>query len=466
MNKFYRWLARYVLPANTDSSWTWKMLLSLMPFLLLVLLKPAGLNNLQALVTGSIVLVVIWWSANLTKKIPASLFLLAIFCITRAAPFTTIFSFPLSETFPLLALTYVFSAAISHSGLVEHFLQPLLSRYVHTTGQCMAAFLLSMYLTFYLIPQPLARLFTLLAIYKQFFTETNLSPAAKSVLCYSLYMFHGASGLSLKDGDMIFNYAAVSFAGIPISNWEWARAMFIPVTILCILLGIMISVVFRKELAGPPIEVRSQKKPEPLTAAQRKAGWIILGTLLLWMTAPLHQISGTWVTLCSVFLLFRIGILHREDWKAIDISTLVFLAAAFSIGGVMKSCGAAEKLFGMFRNIFPAAFSPVYLCLMILVAMLIHMVLGSNTTTVSVVIPGLMILCQPVVPPQLIVFSTVVGLNYHAIVPFHSVVLMIGAAQGDFPANYVTRTAVPLTLLVFAVAVGLFYPYWKLLGLF
>lgn len=466
MNKVNPWLRSYVLPTVTDRKWAIKMGLSLIPFLLLLLLRPAGLNGVQALVTASIVLIVIWWSANLIQKIPSSLLLLGIFCACQAAPLTTIFSFPLSETFPLLALTYVFSAAISHSGLVEHFLQPLLARYVHTPIQCMGAFLLSFYLTFYVIPQPIARLFMMLTIYKQFFAGTTLSPVVKSVLYYALYMFHGASVLSVKEADMIFNYAAVSFSGVAVSSGDWIKAMFIPVTLLCLLLGVMLFLVFRKELAGVRIQVTSQAESKALTEQQRKAMWIILGTVILWMTTPLHHVSGTWVTLVSVFLLFRIGILTKKDWGTIDVSTLVFLAAAFSIGGVMKACGAADALFGLFRNVFPETFSPKYLCIMVLVTMLIHMILGSNTTTVSVVIPGLMILCQPAVPAQLIVFSTVIGLNYHAIVPFHSVVLMIGAAQGDFPANYVTRTAVPLTALVYLSALVLFYPYWKLIGLF
>lgn len=52
-------------------------------------------------------------------------------------------------------------------------------------------------------------------------------------------------------------------------------------------------------------------------------------------------------------ILFGLGMLHKEDLRTIDVTTLIFLTAAFSIGGVMKSCGAADKVFGVLQGIFP-----------------------------------------------------------------------------------------------------------------
>lgn len=159
------------------------------------------------------------------------------------------------------------------------------------------------------------------------------------------------------------------------------------------------------------------------------------------MTSGLHGLDSTLVTLVAVVLLFAVGVLRRKDFGAIDVTTLVFLTAAFSIGGVMQACGAADKVFSLFRNVFPPALSLRYLLTMIAICMVLHLILGSNTTTLSVVVPGLILLCGRQVPQPVIVYAAILSVSFHAILPFHSVAMMIGASDGHFPPGYVTRFA-------------------------
>ena len=102
---------------------------------------------------------------------------------------------------------------------------------------------------------------------------------------------------------------------------------------------------------------------------------------------------------------------------------------------------------------------------MVLVSMLLHMILGSNTTTLSVAVPGMIILCGQTVASPVIVFTAVTSVSFHALLPFHSVAMMIGASNGYFPARYVTRMGLALTVLTFAAVAGVFYPYWNMCGL-
>lgn len=183
------------------------------------------------------------------------------------------------------------------------------------------------------------------------------------------------------------------------------------------------------------------------------------------MTGSLHGLNSTLITLVGTLALFALGILGREDWKAIDVTTLLFLTAALSIGGVMKSCGAAQLIFGLLEGLFPARFSPCYLLVMVLVTMLLHMILGSNTTTLSVVIPGMMLLCGQVVSEPVIIYTAILGVSFHALLPFHSVSMMVGASNGYFPARLVTKMGLPLTVLVYLAALCIFLPYWHLIAL-
>ena len=186
---------------------------------------------------------------------------------------------------------------------------------------------------------------------------------------------------------------------------------------------------------------------------RRRYGWVLRSTIY------------TLITVAATGILFGIRILHKEDWKAVDVTTLIFLTAAFAIGGVMKACGAADIVFGLMRGIFPAEFSARYLFVMILVSMLLHMILGSNTTTLSVVVPGMMLLCGQTVDSPVIVFTAILSVSFHAVLPFHSVSMMVGASNGYFPSGYVTRMGLPTTILVYLAAAGVFLPYWKWIGL-
>lgn len=462
-----RVMRQYVLPEQMKKKWFLKIGVSLVVPLLILLIRPIGLTVRQSVVAASVLLAIIWWSSGIVKKIPASVFLTLVFCIASGTGMRTVFAFPLSETFPMIIITYLFSQAISNSGLIDQIFQPFLLKFVHTPIQCLAAMVVLFYLTMYVIPQPLARLIIVATMFDQFLKKTSLPEQTRSVLMYAVFLMEAVVNMSAKDADMIMNHVAAGFSEIPISNGMWMSCMLIPTVVCCILVCILFAVVFHKEMSGYKLEV---KKEDGQTAAgfsgKQKAAMLIIGlTVLLWMTHGIHGLNNTLITVAATALLFGIGILHREDLKTIDITTLIFLTAAFAIGGVMKECGAADKVFGQLTGIFPEHFSVGYLMLMVLVSMALHMMLGSNTTTLSVVVPGMMILCRTTVSSPVIVFTAIVSVSFHAILPFHSVSMMIGASNGYFPSKYVTRFGIPATLLVYVTAACVFLPFWHFMGL-
>lgn len=412
-------LKKYVLPDAVNAVWGMKLAASLLIPLGILLFQPLGLNARQSGVLAGVLLTIIWWSANIVKKIPASVFLLAVFCAVSGAGFQKVFSFPLSETFPMLVVTYLFSRAISNAGILEKIILPVLERTVHTAFACVPAIILTFFLMVYVVPQPLARLIIV----------------------------------------------AAEFSAAEITNRIWMREMFLPTALVCVLVVGLFGFLFRRQLAGHSISMGRGERIKGFSKREKAASGIILATVLLWMTQDIHGINSTLVTLAAVILLFAIKTLRLKDFNAIDGTTLIFLTAAFSIGGVMEACGAADKVFGLFSGVFPSEFSVVYLWIMVAISMALHMLLGSNTTTLSVVVPGMMLLCGEQVPAEVIVFTAVVSVSFHAILPFHSVSMMMGASDGYFPSGYVTRFGLPATLLVYFAAAAVYLPYWRLTGL-
>ncbi|MEZ3470096.1 MAG: anion permease [Schaedlerella sp.] len=456
---------QYILPDRIHGKWLLELAASLAVPLGILVCQPIGLTLRQSAVAAGVLLTIIWWSSGLVKKIPASLFLILLFALVSGTGYRTVLAFPLSETFPMIMITYVFSQAISNSGLVDHLFQPVLLKLVHTPWECVAAIIVFFYLTMYVVPQPLARLIIAATMFEHFFRKTTLPEGSRTVLMYGVFLFYAVVNMSAKDADMIMNHVAAGYSEVPISNGMWMYYMFPPTAVYCVLVAVMFILLFRKDMRGIRLEAPQKETQEALTGQQKAAMAVILAAVALWMTEGVHEINSTLVTIAATAVLFGIGILHREDWKAIDVTTLIFLTAAFSIGGVMKSCGAADKIFGLLSGIFPAEFSVGYLLLMVSVSMLLHMVLGSNTTTLSVAVPGMMILCGQAVSSPVIVFTAVFSVSFHALLPFHSVAMMIGSSNGYFPAGYVLKTGIFSTILVYFAAVCVYFPYWKLTGL-
>ena len=457
---------KYIVSEKINKIWRIKMFLSILFPILIFIWKPFDLTFQQAAIVASTILVIIWWSAGIVKKIPASFFLLLMYYIFSGASVKTIISFSLSETFLMIIVTYLFSQGIANSGLIDKIFQPLLIKLVHTPCQCLIAVVGIFYLTMYVIPQPLARLIIVSSVLYHFLQHINIPEKTKNIIMYGVFVASAVVNISTKDADIILNNVAASFSEIPISNKLWVYYMFIPTLITCCLLGILFIYIFRKELIGIHLEKNKKRnKIKPFSTQQKLAIVVIIATVLLWATNSIHRINNTLITIVSTVVLFAIKILNGEDWKAVDITTLIFLTAAFSIGTVMKFCGAADKVFGQLETIFPTKFSLLYVCVMILITMLLHMILGSNTTTLSVVIPGLMILCSQVVKSPIIVFISVISVAFHAILPFHSISLMIGASNNYYPAKYVTKLGLPVTLFVYLIVIGVYIPYWSIVGL-
>ncbi len=250
-------IQQYVLPEQMDKKWFLEMGTSLLAPLLILLLRPIGLTLRQSTVAAGVLLAIIWWSSGIVKKIPASVFLTLVFCLVSGTGMGTVFAFPLSETFPMIIITYLFSQAISNSGLIDKIFQPFLMKFVHTPVECLAAMVILFFVTMYVIPQPLARLIIVAAMFDQFLKKTSFPKTTQSVLMYGVFLKEAVVNMSAKDADMIMNHVAAGFSETPISNGMWMTYMLIPTVICCILVGILFTMVFHREMTGYRLEQKT-----------------------------------------------------------------------------------------------------------------------------------------------------------------------------------------------------------------
>lgn len=435
--------------------------------LLMGCFTPLGMTLRQSLVLGSLVTVIIWWSTGWVGKITASCALLFSFLLIGQAPVKTVFSFPLSDNFLLIIFCYLFSRGIENAHIAEKTVQPLLFRFAATPIRMIAVVILYFAVTIYVIPQPLARLIILANIVRAHLKKTDAPEKSQSVLLFSVFLFYVIVNMGAMDADIILNTSAVGFASLPMTNGEWMQYMLAPTVVYTLAVIGLFFLVFRKELQGVKLVPREAAAAhrEPFTKQEKTVLGIVLGTMILWMTSSWHGINPTYITLAGTALLFAVGVLRKKDLSAIDVSTMVFLTAAFCIGSVLKYTGVADVIFSYVGKMFPEQFGFAYLLVIIFITMCMHLILGSNTTTLSVVLPALMAICGTVMPVQEVFFIAYISLTAHFLLPFHAVSLMIGVGNGYFPSGYATKFGLPMMLLIIAGIFLIFLPYWNIVGL-
>lgn len=435
----------------------------------ILLLKPFGLDFRQAAVLAAIAVVIICWTLELCNKTLASAVLVVVLLLLNCAPPEKVLSFPLSATFPMIVLCYLFSRGISNSGIAKLLIDPLLSRYANTPLRIILLMILTLALTIRVIPQPLVRLIMLSEIFSSFLARTDTEEGTRQILLFSLYEFYIIVNAGALNADIILNTSAVSFAGLDMDASAWLKYMLLPTAAYCGLALLTLCVMFRRQLIGAKIHLLPGESAVAgsvhLSRRQTLLLITVLGTIALWITKPLHGVSENTVSLVSVALMAALGWLAPRDLNSIDVSTLVFLTAANAIGSAMTGSGAAQKLLSGLKGAFPAEFSIRYVLLLILVSMALHFLLGSNTTALSVAIPGLALLCGDTVSPEVLTLTAYMSLIPHHLLPFHCIGMAIGVGNGYFKADLIFKVGLAMMVLIFVAILGIYMPWWKIIGL-
>ena len=188
------------------------------------------------------------------------------------------------------------------------------------------------------------------------------------------------------------------------------------------------------------------------------------------MTNSVHGIDIGWVTLIIAMLMSMpiIGnILKPKDWAQVPMQVLIFLTAAIAIGTV----GGATGMNAWIAHTLLPSTAPANLFLfaavVTVIAIVIHMLLGSVIAVMGVAVPAILVFSQamglnPLVP-TLLVYTAIAS---HYLLPFQHLNMLVGAAEdtGGYTQKETLRLGLPLTIGVFIVTMGVEIPWWTLTG--
>ena len=438
--------------------------ISILIFILIVLTKPFGIGFNQSIILASVAMVLVLWATNCVTKTISSIFVIIIFFIFSSSDANTILKFPLSGNLVLIIASYLIAHGIKTSGLADRISEVVIKRYTTTVFSLIALSFVLSFILIFLIPQTFPRAIIMAAIYLEFLNKQNISAKTKSVILFSIFVAVTATSMAFINGDIIFNNAVLQFSGIHLTWLGWAKYMLIPTIIISILMYFGFIFIFYREIKGSKFSIeKSDNGKIKFSGAEKKGALITSLIIILWVTESLHGISAVWVSVIGVLSMYALGLIRISDLKIIKLELLLFLTAAFSIGGVLNHEGIAGLIFD---KILPTTNSDSMLIFYsIIVVMILHMILGSSMTSMSLCLPVLTSSLPMSVNPIFMMFSLYVAINIHYILPLHHAVIMIGEGEGHYDTSMTVKYGIFLTIFVFISIYAVLMPYWKLIAI-
>jgi solute carrier family 13 (sodium-dependent dicarboxylate transporter), member 2/3/5 len=212
------------------------------------------------------------------------------------------------------------------------------------------------------------------------------------------------------------------------------------------------------------------EKMGPWTTMEKKALFLMLIAIALWMTDLIHHISPAIIGLGIGLLACvpAVGILDQEDMKRLNYLPVFFVATAISMGNVLIQTGALRTLTAVMfdwmrplisHSIYALAFVPYW------TAFVYHIFLGNEIGMLATSMPGLMNFAHTngIHPlPLGLIWAFAAG---GKIFVYQSGVLVAGYSYGYFKARDVFRVGLCVTIIESLVLLLIVPFYWPFIGI-
>jgi sodium-dependent dicarboxylate transporter 2/3/5 len=142
-----------------------------------------------------------------------------------------------------------------------------------------------------------------------------------------------------------------------------------------------------------------------VSQAQRLSVVVILvATLLLWLTTPLHGLTAAAVSVVPLVFLPLTGILNGKDIRAMGWDTLILVAGGLSLGLALEQTGLLDLYAGRIASL---PVSRVLFYLMLAYGSMVFSNIMSNSATTTVLVP----LGMAILPANHIEIAMIISLS-------------------------------------------------------
>ena len=208
----------------------------------------------------------------------------------------------------------------------------------------------------------------------------------------------------------------------------------------------------------------------PWTTMEKRALFLMLLAIALWMTDLIHHISPAIIGIGIGLLACvpGVGILNQDDMKRLNYLPVFFVATAISMGTVLVQTGALHTMTAiMFDWLRPLVTSSTFALALVpyWTAFIYHIFLGNEISMLATSMPGLMNFAHAngIHPlPLGLIWAFAAG---GKIFVYQSGVLVAGYSYGYFKARDVFRVGLCVTAIESLVLLLIVPFYWPLLGI-
>lgn len=432
---------------------------------------PDGLDRTGQQTLSFVLVCIGLWSTGFIPASYTTFFMFVGMLLTGTAGGDELFSFFLSPLMWLIVGSYLISQAVSASGLAERLSYILIGRFADSYARFILLIALLNLLLGVMIPQPFPRVILLMSIVWPIIEQAQTDDKTRRILGMCVFVTASTSSVILLNGDALLNGAVYSLSGHEISWSDWLVRMAVPGIIFSVLS--VLCFYFAFGWRRPFMVIRSELEEKraqfgALKPAEMKAAIWTVAAIALWATEAWHGINPAWVAmLCCVGmavpkvggLLTDADLSHKVDWNI-----LFFVAGALALGTIAEKTGMSVWLLKLLIPDGLPDHTWMMLMVVVVVSIVIHMVIGSAFATLSMVTPP-MIALFPELDALVVAMTVYAAVGVHFILPFHNVVVMIGAGKiGRYSSSETAVYGIPLTIAVLIYALILLPLWWTLSG--
>lgn len=437
------------------------------------LLPLEGLSYQGKMCLGLTLMTVVFWAFQIVQSGYASGLYLSLLVMFKVAEPAVVFSPWLGSTMYLVIGAYLIASAVKSSALGERIAYIFILRFVNSYKSIIISIFVLTAILSILIPHPWPRAFLIMSVMTVVIKSAKIPKEDSIKIGFSVFAASVPVSMIFLTGDSVINPLAVQASGMQVSWLQWLIYMGPPSIIASILTCALILILFKptEEIKVNKEEIQEKLKSLGSLSNKEKRTIVWLMTAVaFWMTDKIHGIDIGWITLLiSMLMSFPVigEALDAKQWSEVPVHVLLFLTAAMTIGKVGGSTGMNNWIA---ETILPSTIpsNPYMLAIVIaIIAIGIHMILGSVIAVMGIAIPALLIFTQPMgINPLIVTLLVYSSIGMHYILPFHHLNILVGQGEenGMYGQKEVIRLGLPLTVVVFIIII-IEVLYWNSIGL-
>lgn len=448
-------------------------------FVLLLLGLPQTVDWSAKITISVLVLGILLWTLETLPFGLTSFIVIVLLLVFQAVPLPTVFSGFSSPAIFLIVAGMMIAIGVNETALTKRLTYLILAHFGGKVGGLVAGLIIIMQFQAFFIPTTVVRVTMMMPIALLIISilkaeeGSNLQKLILFVVAFGGNI-SGTAVMTAAVGNILTVELLNAFLDVQISYFQWLLYAF-PLWLL--LIPAMILILFKsfppEKTRFPELQASMRAELErlgPMTSAEKRCVSILIFTVLLWMTEPLHGLHPIVPALISVILMAfpKIGFSSWDKMIRINYDTVLLLGTTLSLGYALNESGALNYIGKVFD--FPVVMelfaNPLLAVIfVIVVTQVYHLGVSNVSTAVVTLLPVLFgVAVRAGIDPVLIGYTAAITSLFGFIFVVETMPNVVVHATGkvsqrDFiiPGIWATVAATLLTVLVAAT-------WWQWIG--